>query len=228
MMRYTAHVENEFTDPLLGVGGPKIYVIWHESILAPIYLRAHCRIAILISRHRDADVLASVARHAGFGCVRGSTNNGGSEALRELSDYSRENHIVFTPDGPRGPRRVMAPGPVILAMRTGLPIVPIAMGYQKAWRMKTWDRFALPKPFSNVYFWMGSELFLKNRSDQATLDRDEVEEARKWVESELNRCTDSAEAWAAGQLTPPTSKRVYRDFNRGPIAPRSESIQSAA
>ena len=222
-MRYEAHLEDPLADPILALGGPKIFVIWHESMLAPIYLRAHCRIAILISRHRDADLLASIARNAGFGCVRGSTNKGGSQALHELAEYSQENHIVFTPDGPLGPRRVMAPGPVILAMRTGLPIVPIALGYSNAWNLNTWDQFVVPKPFSNVRVWMGREIYV-----DMNLNREEVESARQHVEAELNRCTLMAEEWATDKRVPAYSHRVYRHQNRNRIAPRLERQRKAA
>lgn len=222
-LRYDAHLEDPQADPLLGVGGPKIFVVWHESMLPPIYLRAHCRIAILISRHRDADILASIARFSGFGCVRGSTKKGGSEALRSLAEYSRESHIVFTPDGPLGPRREMAVGPAVLASRTGLPIVPIAFGYTRAWRMKTWDQFNVPKPYSSVKVWLGNPIDVPTG-----LDRSGIEEARRFAEDELNRCTSLAEGWAAGESAPPTSERVFRGRNRDPIAPQAGSSEIAA
>ena len=88
--------------------GPKIYVFWHENILLPLYLRGHCNIAMLLSRHADANVLDRVARMMGFGVVRGSTFRGGSTALRELSDRAATESLTITPDGPRGPRRRLA------------------------------------------------------------------------------------------------------------------------
>src|SRR3972149_153012 len=110
-------------DPALpGCRGQKIYLFWHEYILFPFYLRGHCNLAMLLSRHRDAEVLSRAARHMGFGLVRGSTRSGGGRALRELLRKSRKIHLTITPDGPRGPRRRMALGPVYLASKLRLPL----------------------------------------------------------------------------------------------------------
>ena len=89
--------------------GQKIYIFWHEYILFPLYLRGHCNMAMLLSRHRDAEILSHAAYHLGFEFVRGSTNRGGVAAMRELLARSRRMHLTITPDGPRGPRRRLAP-----------------------------------------------------------------------------------------------------------------------
>ena len=78
---------------------------------------------MLLSRHRDAEILSYAAYHLGFDFVRGSTNRGGAAALRQLLAKSRHMHLTITPDGPRGPRRHMAPGPIFLASKLGLPLV---------------------------------------------------------------------------------------------------------
>ena len=79
-------------------------------ILFPFAMRGNCNLAMLLSRHRDAEVLSFAARHMGFEFVRGSTNRGGAAALRQLLDKSREMHLAITPDGPRGPRRQLCAG----------------------------------------------------------------------------------------------------------------------
>ena len=89
--------------------GQKIYIFWHENILFPLYLRGHCNLAMLLSRHRDADILSEVADLLGFEFVRGSTFGGGSSAIRELLRRG-EDELTITPDGPRGPRRQLAQG----------------------------------------------------------------------------------------------------------------------
>src|SRR5262249_814859 len=106
-----------------GYCGQKIFVFWHEYILFPLHMRGYCDLPMLIGRHRDADILTELARHMGFEFVRGSSNRGGAAALRELMDVSRDLNLTITPDGPRGPRRVLAQGPVYLASKLGLPIV---------------------------------------------------------------------------------------------------------
>lgn len=178
-------------DPVQGVNGPRIYVFWHEYILLPLSLRGHCHLAMLLSQHGDADILARVANHVGFDCVRGSTYRGGAKAIWELEERSRRQHLTITPDGPRGPRRNLAQGPVYLASRLQLPLVVMGFGYDRPWRMNSWDQFAVPRPFSRARAIIGPSLRLP-----AELDRDGLERARQRVERLLNDLTCEAEAWA--------------------------------
>src|SRR6202795_2763172 len=100
---------------------------------------------MLLSQHRDAEILPRVAFHMGFACVRGSSYRGGIGAVRELLRTHRSAHLTLTPDVPRLPRRGWAPGAVYLASNRGLPLVCLGFGYDRPWRVKTWDRFALPR-----------------------------------------------------------------------------------
>jgi len=171
--------------------GQKIYIFWHEYILAPLYLRGNCNLAMLLSRHRDAEILARVAYHMGFDCVRGSTYKGGAAALRELLTDCRQLNLAITPDGPRGPRRTLAPGCVFLASKLGLPLVLAGLGYDRPWRAKSWDRFAVPRPGSRVRGIMSPQITIP-----PNLDRNGIELYRGKVERLLNRLTLEAEAWA--------------------------------
>jgi lysophospholipid acyltransferase (LPLAT)-like uncharacterized protein len=170
----------------------KIYVFWHEYILFPFYLRGHCNLTMLVSQHRDADILFEAAQLLGFDLVRGSSFRGGSTALRELLRKSESMSVAITPDGPRGPRRRLAQGPIYLASKLGLPIVAMGFGYDRPWRTSTWDRFAVPRPYSRGRAVISPEIRIP-----ADLDRDGVERYRKQIESVLNRLTLEAEAWAA-------------------------------
>jgi len=171
--------------------GQKIYIFWHENILFPLYLRGHCNLAMLLSRHHDADILTAVADHLGFEFVRGSSFGGGSTALRELLRKSQHMNLTITPDGPRGPRRVLAQGPVYLSSKLGLPIVAMGFGYDRPWRVNSWDRFAVPKPFSRARAVVSPPMYIP-----PDLDRQNVEQYRLKVERMLNRLTLEAEAWA--------------------------------
>jgi lysophospholipid acyltransferase (LPLAT)-like uncharacterized protein len=183
--------------------GQKIYVFWHEYILLPLVMRGHCNLAMLLSQHRDAEVLSYVAYHMGFEFVRGSTNRGGVAALRKLLDKSQRRHLAITPDGPRGPRRQLAPGPIFLASRLGIPLVAMGFGYNRPWRAKSWDQFAIPRPYSRARCVLSPELFVP-----PDLDRQGLEHFRVKIESVLSRLCDEAEQWAEadnrkpGQLTP--------------------------
>lgn len=169
----------------------KIYVFWHEYILIPLVVRGHCNLAMLLSRHGDAEILSRVAYHFGFECVRGSTRRGGATALRELAAKGRHMNLTITPDGPKGPRRVLAPGPIYLASKLQMPLVVLGLGYDRPWRVPSWDRFAIPRPYSRVRSVVSPELRLP-----PDLDRDGLEHYRVEVERLLNRLTLEAEAWA--------------------------------
>jgi lysophospholipid acyltransferase (LPLAT)-like uncharacterized protein len=187
-----------YYDPTVDLPGSgwrrqRIYIFWHEYILCPIYLRGHCNVAMLLSRHRDAEILSHVAAHLGFGFVRGSTNRGGVAAIRQLlAASSRKLHLTITPDGPRGPRRRLAPGAIYLASKLGMPLVAMGYGYDRPWRAGSWDRFAVPRPFSRARVIFSPEIHVPPE-----LDRDGLEHFRRRMEVLLNRLTWEAEAWAA-------------------------------
>lgn len=185
-----AHYDRS-VDPSLPEFKPgMIYVFWHEYIAFPIALWREYDLALLVSRHKDADWLIRAAYHLGFQTVRGSTNRGGSEAIRELKRKAETHDLVITPDGPRGPRREMAMGPIYLASRLKLPIVPVGFGFDRPYRMKTWDRFAFPRLASR-----GRAVFGPRIPVPRKLKRDGLESYRLYIERTLNRLCDEAEQW---------------------------------
>ena len=102
---YKTAYYDSLVDPVTaGFEGQKLYVFWHEYLLCPLYLRGHCNLTMLLSMHRDAEILVHVARHMGFATIRGSSTRGGVKAMRELMRISRRTNLCATPDGPRGPR----------------------------------------------------------------------------------------------------------------------------
>jgi lysophospholipid acyltransferase (LPLAT)-like uncharacterized protein len=184
---YDRTVDTTFT----GFRGPVILLFWHEYILFPFYLRRHNDMAILLSQHRDADWLHEAARHRGFDTVRGSTTRGGASALRELMQLTKTKSLAITPDGPRGPRRQMAQGPIFLSSKLQIPLVPCGLGYQHPWRMRTWDRFAIPRPFTRARGIAGPRMQIP-----AKVDREGLEYYRQRVEAVMNELTSTAEDWA--------------------------------
>ncbi len=192
--------------------GQKIYIFWHEYILFPLFLRGHCNLAMLLSRHRDAEVLSYAAHHLGFEFVRGSTNRGGVGALRQLLARSSRMHLTITPDGPRGPRRRLAPGCVYLASKLGLPLVAMGFGYDRPWRIRSaWDQFAVPRPWSHARAVVSGELFVP-----PDLGRNGLEHFRFKIENLLNRLTAEAESWAASG----SRKLGQRKLGRRAVPPR--------
>jgi lysophospholipid acyltransferase (LPLAT)-like uncharacterized protein len=190
---YRALFYDQSVDGIYPTDRQRIYVFWHEYILVPLYLRGNCNLTMLLSKHRDADVLYRVAYHMGLECVRGSTYGGATEALLELSRRGKHMHMAITPDGPRGPRRRLAQGAVFLASRLQMPIVPLGIGIDRPWRTPTWDKFAVPRLGSRARAIVGPEIYVPQ-----DLDRAQIELRRQGVERLLNQLSDEAERWAVG------------------------------
>jgi hypothetical protein len=214
--------------------GRKLYVLWHEYLLFAICLHTVSDVAVLLSRHRDADILSHLASQLRLHAVRGSTRRGGTAAVRELLREGGNGHLVITPDGPRGPRRRMAPGPVYMASKLGLPVVAVGFSADRPWRIaRAWDRFAIPRPFSRARAVVGPEVFVPDG-----LDRDGLEHFRGRIETLMNRLCDEADAWAAsgacwkGQVsvTLRSRRRAHRRFDAahpsGGLSPKTEKVAS--
>jgi lysophospholipid acyltransferase (LPLAT)-like uncharacterized protein len=128
-----------------------IYTLWHGELLPLLWHHRGEGIAVVISEHRDGEIVARIAERLGYSTVRGSTSRGASRALIGLVRALESGRsAAVTPDGPRGPAHVFAPGAAIAAQRTGVPIIPVRASAARAWRLKSWDRFMIPKPFARV------------------------------------------------------------------------------
>lgn len=173
------------------LAGRYIYAFWHENLLLPAYCYGRPDIQVLISQHADGQLISEVCRHLRFRTVRGSTTRGGVEAVRRMLRLSKGSHLAITPDGPRGPRRRVQPGLIYLAARTGLPIVPIGVGFERPWRLRSWDRFAVPKPWS-----LGTCVTAPPVHVPSDAGRDELEQYRRQVEQALLDVSAMAETWA--------------------------------
>ena len=171
-----------------------IYALWHENMLLPSYHYGHRRAHVLISQHADGELGAEVARHLGFRTVRGSPKSGAVKAVRRLVKLAGTSHLVIMPDGPRGPRRQVQPGLIYLAVKTGPPIVPVGFAYDRPWRARSWDRFAVPRPWSRAACVTGDPLTVP-----PNITREEMEIYRRRVEEAMLRVTEAAERLAAGR-----------------------------
>ncbi len=200
-MRYAYEGEQVF--PFLQPGDRRfIWTFWHESILGTMYVRP--KSSLLISNHSDGELIARICLHLGLDAVRGSTSRDGGRAVLELRRVSEKRHLAITPDGPRGPRRKAQAGIVFVASITGLPVVPFGVAFKRAWYAKSWDRFGLPMPHSEVFLIVGKPIPIPPK-----VRRKAREEYRQQIEDELNRLYAKAEAWAqAGTENPPADEEV--------------------
>lgn len=144
-------VGNEAFDSLRARNEPFVVIFWHGEIVPITWIHRGSGIAPLISHHADGEVIARIVENLGYRTVRGSTSRGAVRALLEAVHYVNEGiTVAFTPDGPRGPRHVFTPGALIVAQRTGRPIIALGATASRAWRLKSWDRHVVPKPFATV------------------------------------------------------------------------------
>lgn len=205
--------------------GYYIYAFWHENMLLPAY---HCRwpnIWVLISQHADGQLVAEICRHMGILTIRGSTTRGSIEAMRQLLRISQQGHLVLTPDGPRGPRRCVHAGIVSLAAKTGRPIIPIGIGYQNPWRLRSWDRFALPRPWQRATLVTAAPIAIPSQ-----LDSDRLEQYRCRIEDSLRSVSEAAERWAeqGGPWTDGKSEKMLTEGSLANYDEKSEIHPSSA
>lgn len=172
---------------------PVIYALWHSRFFCvpPAWNRicyGHRKTVALTSASHDGDMVARAMAVFGLGSVRGSTSRRGVAALVGLKRALRDGFdICVTPDGPRGPRYKVQPGVIKLAESTGAPIVPIHVRFTSAWRLKTWDRFVIPMPFSRVVVVFDHAMTLPRG-----LDDTQFENERMSLENILTAGTDDA------------------------------------
>jgi hypothetical protein len=172
-----------------------IYAFWHETMLIPAYRYGRPDVHALVSSHTDGQFLAGMLQQLGFSTVAGSSGRSGTEAMRRMLKIGQESHIAISPDGPRGPRRKLKSGPIYLAARTGMPIVPFGFACNRAMRAKSWDRLIVPKLFSKGYGVCASPICIPRG-----IEREELEPYRQYVEEVLHAVSEIAERWAATGL----------------------------
>jgi lysophospholipid acyltransferase (LPLAT)-like uncharacterized protein len=172
------------------VAGPAtLFVFWHARMLPLVWTHRGGGGGVLISRHRDGELIARVVERLGFRTARGSSTRGGETAVLELLRFAAEGRSLgVTPDGPRGPAERVKPGVAWLAAQSGLPVVPVASTSQPVWRLDSWDGFRIPPPFARVLVAYGEPIRVPAGLDDDGLERGRVEIERAL--SDLTRALD--------------------------------------
>jgi lysophospholipid acyltransferase (LPLAT)-like uncharacterized protein len=128
-----------------------IFSLWHGQLLPLLWHHRDEGVVLLISEHRDGELVARAAESLGYALVRGSTTRGAERALISIiRELQAGREVAITPDGPKGPAGKYAPGALIASQRSGAVILPVVAVADRAWRLKSWDRFMIPKPFARV------------------------------------------------------------------------------
>jgi len=151
---------------------PFIYVLWHGELLPLLWTHRHRQVAVIISEHSDGEMIARVAHSLGFRTVRGSTSRGAARALLAASREVEAGFcLAITVDGPRGPAHVVAPGAPIIAQRTAAAMIPTVASASRGWRLRSWDRFLIPKPFARVHVAYGDPIRVSDGSPREAAER---------------------------------------------------------
>lgn len=201
----TTFVGRAHADRLLLGDKGFILAFWHSRLLMGAIMRkeADRPVHMLISTHRDGELIAAAVRGFGVEMIRGSAhdpkkpekNKSGAPAVAAMAAALKSGAVVgMTPDGPRGPAEIAKIGAVRLAAMTGAPILPAGYAATRARRLATWDRFVLTLPFSSMAFAARAPIHVEPGADDKAL-----EAARRLLEAELNAAVADAEAALQGR-----------------------------
>jgi lysophospholipid acyltransferase (LPLAT)-like uncharacterized protein len=157
---------------------PAVYAFWHRCLLACAWRFRNHGITILISRSFDGELIARTVERLGFVAIRGSSSRDGTVGLRNLQRaYLAGSYCAITADGPRGPAMVAKPGVTQLAKLVNSTVGAFYVHPERAWELRSWDRFLIPKPFSRVNISWTAQVPAEQAAVQAALDHS-VELAR--------------------------------------------------
>lgn len=188
-LRYSISWEEPPSPPDAIFEKPVIYSFWHRSVFPAAWMWRKCGIAVMVSRSFDGEYIARIIEKFGFVAIRGSSSRGGSEALREMKkELEKDAAVAFTIDGPRGPKYVAKPGPVLLARASGVPMAAFYVALSDAWVLKTWDEFMIPKPFSKALVRISSKMYVPAQADEK-----QIRDFHGLLQQTLERVTRFAE-----------------------------------
>ena len=161
-----------------------LYASWHRGLFFLIYWYRNQNVVSIASASEDGELAAQAAKRFGWITARGSSSRGGRQAYRAMEDLIKQGHKGgLVADAPRGPRFVSKLGIVYLAKRTGIPVIPVIWSADRYWKLKSWDRTIIPKPFARIV------ALFANDSIRVPADasREECESYRSQLDDALNR-----------------------------------------
>lgn len=167
-------------DAIVAGSRQPIFAFWHNRIFLSTYFWRENRIVVMTSKSFDGEYIARFIQRFGYGAIRGSSSRGGSRALVEMIKAMRSGlPMGFTIDGPRGPKYKAKPGPVILAKKTGNPILPFLIEAKRYWQARSWDNLQIPKPFTKALLIIGEPIYVAADAtpDEVAAKVDELQKA---------------------------------------------------
>lgn len=159
-----------------------VLAFWHGTMLIPWFIHRDNNFAGIVSQSKDGQLLVNILEKWNYEIARGSSHKGGKEALQQLIDFANEGYsVAITPDGPTGPRKEMKAGAVITAQRCSVPLVLLAVKYEKKRKLNSWDKFEIPKFFSRVKAVYSDPIYISENAE-----REEINKNIKECEKKLN------------------------------------------
>ena len=201
------HNNDEHLGPMFDGGKPFIICLWHNRVMMmPLVWPYKKPVTILTSAHRDGQLVSKTMGKFGFEAIHGSSEQGGSQALRAILREIKAGKIIgMTPDGPRGPRMRMKPGIITMARLTGAPIIPVCYSTSNKRVMSTWDRLLVPLPFGRGRVTWGRSFCI---SPEAT--RDDEESLRAALEEQMNTLAMETDQFVGNVVIEPASADVSK------------------
>jgi len=173
-----------------------IWCFWHRSVIPAAYQFRNNHLAVMTSRSFDGEYIARIIQKLGFTAVRGSSSRGAVGAMFGMREQIEAGHaVVFTIDGPRGPRYVAKPGAVLLAKKTGAPISCFYVAVERAWILNSWDQMIIPKPFSRAVIYASSPM-----SVPADATDEQMTALHQQMQETLERCRLGAEEFLKSRI----------------------------
>ncbi len=181
----------EHLNQIADSGKTPIYAMWHNRIFAITSYFKKQNIVVMTSQSFDGEYIARFIKRFGYGAARGSSTRGGVGALVEMIRLSKQNIPTgFMIDGPKGPKYVAKSGAVLLAKKTGNPIVPLSVETEKFWEVKSWDRLQIPKPFSRAKIFIAEPIYVEKNADEA-----QIEKSREQLQKKLDELNELGQQW---------------------------------
>lgn len=172
-------------------GAIPIYTCWHNRVFLSTYFWRHRGVVVMTSQSFDGEYIARFIQRFGFGAARGSSTRGAIGALVEMVRLMKAGQPAgFTIDGPKGPRYVAKMGAVLLAKKTGHPILPFTIATKRYWQANSWDHFQVPKPFTKALLRIAPPMFVP-----ADLDDESLTHKRDELQTVLDELNQRGEEW---------------------------------
>ncbi len=173
-------------NPLVDPGEGNIYSIWHSNILALAYIFRKTNISAMVSNSKDGKRAAAIAAKWNYNIVYGSSSRQGLSAYRQCQKILKANgNIVITPDGPKGPKEIVKTGVAHLSFLSNSPVIPLSAEPKHFWRLKSWDRMIIPKPFSRIKISVGEII----KPAEYNKSEEGIELLRRRIEENLHAIT---------------------------------------